>query len=167
MSVSSITSYLNTILKLGLTNVLYVVWYRLTIKTGVRQLWNPKKKIPSESDYFIPCEIKANFPELWQIKLIEDAEKIISGKIRYYAFHWKEVGNPPNWFLNPFNRKSFQDTNLNWTKLPDFHPSIGDIKNIWETSRFEWVVTLARAYAVSGKNEYILILNEWLRNSRV
>ena len=164
MSVSSITSYLNTILKLGLTNVLYVVWYRLTIKTGVRQLWNPKKKIPSESDYFIPCEIKANFPELWQIKLIEDAEKIISGKIRYYAFHWKEVGNPPNWFLNPFNRKSFQDTNLNWTKLPDFHPSIGDIKNIWETSRFEWVVTLARAYAVSGKNEYILILNEWLRN---
>lgn len=164
MSASSITAYLNTILKLGIFNVLYVFWYRLTIKTGVRQIWFPKKKMQSDSVFFNPCEIKADFQKSWQVKLIEDAERIISGKMRYYAFHWKEIGNPPNWFLNPFNGKSYPNTNLNWTKLPDFHPHVGDIKNVWEASRFEWVVTLARAYAVTGDKKYISTLNEWLLN---
>jgi hypothetical protein len=51
-----------------------------------------------------------------------------------------------------------------WTALKDFDADVGDIKNIWEASRFEWVLVLARAYAVSGELHYLQILNEWLQN---
>jgi hypothetical protein len=46
--------------------------------------------------------------------------------------------------------RRWESPDQHWADLKDFHPEAGDIKNIWEASRFEWVVTLARAYAISG-----------------
>ncbi|MFW5731413.1 MAG: alginate lyase family protein, partial [Desulfonatronovibrionaceae bacterium] len=94
----------------------------------------------------------------------EDADRIIQGKLKYYGRHWKDVGNPPNWFLNPFNQAMYPEADRHWTELPDFHPQVGDIKNVWEASRFEWLVTLARAYAVTGEAAYLSTLNSWLKD---
>lgn len=96
--------------------------------------------------------------------MLTEADRIVGGQIRYYGYHWKLAGTPPDWFRNPFNGSRYPDTDQHWTRLPDFHPSAGDIKNIWETSRFDWVVTLARAYAASGTEKYLVTLNEWLRD---
>ena len=160
-----ITTFINTVFKLGIFNVLYVFWYRLTIKSGFRQIWFPTRRLfLAENEFFVTTESKTDYPEKWERQLLQHADRILSGTIRYYAYHWKEVGSPPNWFLNPFNGNSYPDTYLNWTKLPDFHPNVGDIKNIWEASRFEWVVTLSRAFAVTGNEKYASTLNEWLRN---
>jgi len=100
--------------------------------------------------------------EAWKSSLLRDAEQIRQGTIRYYAHHWRTVGEPPDWFLNPFNGRIWQHPHQHWTTLDDFHAGIGDIKNIWEASRFEWAVTLARAYAVSGESAYLDTLNRWL-----
>ncbi len=105
-----------------------------------------------------------DFPEEWKKPLLEDADRIVQGRLRYYGRHWKDVSSPPNWFLNPFNQVVYPETNRHWTELPDFHPDVGDIKNVWEASRFEWVVTLARAYAVTGKAVYLNTLNSWLKD---
>lgn len=141
-----------------------MIWYRFGLKTGIRKLWFPIATIPSGQDFFLPVAKRNDYPIAWRTRLLQDAGKIISGNLLYYSHHWKEIGNPPNWFLNPFNGKSYPDPHLHFTKLPDFHPAVGDIKNIWEASRFEWVVTLARAYAITADEKYLLTLNTWLRD---
>lgn len=155
---------LKTLLKLGLWNIAYVAWYRFTLKSGIRRFWFPTSQLPTDEDFFKPVIARTDYPEEWKNLLLQNANKIINGQIRYYACHWKEIGNPPNWFLNPFNGQSYPNPHLHWTKLPDFNTFIGDIKNIWEASRFEWVVTLARAYAVTSDEKYLFTLNSWLRD---
>ncbi len=162
--------YISIIPKLGILNVIYVIWYRLSLKTGIRKLWFKTKIFNINEPFYLEIDKKkADYPEEWKNQLLTDANKIVSGEFRYYAFHWKNIGTPPDWFVNPFNQTSYPDTHKHWTELPDFSKVVGDIKNIWEASRFEWVVTFARAYAISGNSEYLNTLNKylehWIRNN--
>lgn len=75
-----------------------------------------------------------------------------------------KAGNPPDWFLNPFNGIRNSDSEKHWTQVPEFGTNPGDIKNIWEASRFEWVVTLAKAYSVTGDSKYHYTLNSWMKD---
>jgi len=156
--------YLKTIIKLGISNVLYVAWYRFSLKSEIRKRWFPIRDISFEGDFFYPCPARNNYPVEWKKTLVEEAGKLLNGKLRYYAFHWKQAGNPPDWFLNPFNGSHYKNTNLHWTQFPDFDPQFGDIKHLWEASRFEWVIILARAYSATGEQRYLKTLNSWLRD---
>ncbi len=154
--------YLDVIRRLGFWNVAYVAWYRFTLKSGIRKRFFPQQPFVSDGPFFSPVARCAGYPKEFQAALFQDADKIIQGQIRYYAYHWKTVGNPPNWFLNPFNNRLWPNPKRHWADIADFEGGIGDIKNVWEASRFEWVVTLARAYAFSGKKIYLDTLNHWL-----
>jgi len=154
--------YLDAIRSLGFWNVAYVAWYRFTLKSGIRKRFFPQQPFASGGPFFGPVARCADYPAEFQAALFEDADKIIQGQLRYYAYHWKVVGNPPNWFLNPFNSRLWPNPKRHWADIADFEGGIGDIKNVWEASRFEWVVTLARAYAASGKIIYLDTLNRWL-----
>ncbi len=156
--------YIDTSLKLGLLNVLYITWYRASLKTGVRRLFFPQMGFHIRGDFYDKGYVKPTLPDEWKNNILNESKEIIAGKLRYYAFHWKEAGSPPDWFLNPFNGKKYPDTTSHWTKLTAFDPIAGDIKNIWEASRFEWVVTLARAYAVSSDRVYLETINTWLND---
>jgi len=154
--------YLDVIRRLGFWNVAYVAWYRFTLKSGIRKRFFPQQPFVSDGPFFSPVARCAGYPKEFQAALFQDADKIIQGQIRYYAYHRKMVRNPPNWFLNPFNNRLWPNTKRHWADIADFEGGIGDIKNVWEASRFEWVVTLARAYAFSGKTIYLNTLNHWL-----
>lgn len=153
-----------TIIKLGIINVAYVAWYRFTLKSGLRKFLFPQRTIQFSGDFYEPSKTRIDFPLPWKSQLILDADRIIEGQLRYFGYHWKTIGNPPHWYLNPFGRTTYPDTDLHWTVLSDFHPRVGDIKNIWEASRFEWIVTLARAHAVTGKMNYLNVLNSYLHD---
>lgn len=154
--------YLATVYKLGLTKVAYVAWYKFSLMYGLRKLCFPAKEFEAKEQFFTKSEIRSDFPEEWKERVIHDANRLLEGNIRYFSSQWKEVGNPTNWFLNPISGSSYPNTHMHWTLLPDFHPIAGDIKNVWDASRLEWVVTLARAYAVLGENSYLNTLNYWL-----
>ena len=156
--------YIDVIRRLGFFNVAYIAWYRFSLKAGIRRTWFPQRALPAADGYFLPCSPRQDYPEAWKASLLEAADKIVEGNVRYYACHWKAVGSPPDWFLNPFNGAHYPDTQLHWIRLADFHPAVGDIKNVWEASRFEWVSTLSRACAATGKEIYVTTLNAWLQN---
>ena len=150
--------------RLGLRNVAYVAWYRFSLKTGIRRRAFPRLGFEKEGDFFRPLPEPPDCPEEWKRALLADAAKIAGGHLRYYARHWHPVGDPPDWFLNPFNGARHGGRKTHWTALKDFDPAAGDIKNVWEASRFEWVLVLARAHAVSGQDAYLRTLNRWLRD---
>ena len=154
--------YFQTMMQLGLKNVAYVAWYRCTLIARIRKRFFPERLFSVDPPFYRPAKIRSDYPTEWKGSLFIEADKIIQGKLKYYAYHWKKVGNPPHWVLNPFNKHYFPTPQKHWAIIRDFNPQVGDIKNIWETSRFAWVVTLSRAYAVSGKTIYLDTLNLWL-----
>jgi len=154
--------YISTIFKLGIFNVFYVAYYRFTIYTGIRKLFFPQVKNESNGNCYHEVPPVNIFPDQWKQPILNDSNKILGGFLHYYKYHWKELGTPPDWFLNPFNGKRHSGSNLHWTKIPDFNRNVGDIKNIWEASRLEWLITLGRAYVITGENIFLTTLNKWL-----
>lgn len=66
---------------------------------------------------------------------------------------------PPDWFANPFSDKPQPDATRDWWHIPDF--GAGDIKGLWELSRFDWAVAWATKSA-HGDAAALDRLNDWL-----
>ena len=99
---------------------------------------------------------------------IYSRKKIENG---YYPFSGDYISfgnNTPNWHKNYFNNLESHSKNLDWWKISDFDSKLGDIKTVWELSRFDWVVQLA-IIAVSGDKLAISLLNsrlnDWIQNN--
>ncbi|MCA9875022.1 MAG: alginate lyase family protein [Anaerolineales bacterium] len=80
-------------------------------------------------------------------------EELRSGQWRYYGQPCGDgnkpavIGMPPNWHRNPFTGQT-APKEQHWSRISDF--AHGDIKTIWEASRFSFVYALVRAYWRSG-----------------
>ena len=149
---------------LGWQNVFYIVWYRISLRLGIRRLLFPQRTFTASSGFFREGAVRQDYPTEWRDSLINSADKITSGYLRYYSRHWEKTGSPPDWFLDPFYGLHHPDAGLHWTKVSEYNDQSGDIKNIWEASRFGWAVTLAMAFSVTGDKRYINTINAWLEN---
>jgi asparagine synthase (glutamine-hydrolysing) len=103
---------------------------------------------------------------------IDEANKILSGEIKYFSHDFIQTGFPPKWnailsdsegSLPPSSEilRSQQplpqndivlDMNKHWSQIP--HDSSTDIKFIWEPNRFAFIYTLVRAYTASHDEKY-------------
>ena len=97
--------------------------------------------------------------------LLDEADRIVQGELNYFSHHW--LMRPADWRSNPFNSYS---TPLNhWTALRDFATEQGDIKWIWEPSRFDWAHTLGRAWVLSHDERYAeafwSLLADWVHHN--
>jgi len=164
MKISKIPVLLRTIPKLGYTNVAYVAWYRLTLMSRLRKLQFPHGKLYQSSEFIRPISKLKNLDKKWKEPLIEQANDLINGTMVYYGYHKIDIGNPPRWFYNPFNQLTFNCVEQHWTQINDFNSGIGDIKNIWEPSRFGWILVLARAYAATNDEIYLKTINDWMKD---
>lgn len=70
-------------------------------------------------------------------------------------------GKAPNWFGGLSSELISKSKQTEWWKLDDFDSSIGDIKSVWERSRFDWVLSHAQQ-RVAGTSESLDTLNLWL-----
>jgi len=142
------------VLKLGISNVLFVIYYKYTLKFGFR-----KKKFKYKEFDLRKSELKQNsskidIPKRFHKELIEEANEILSGNLRFFF--------DPNQ-IRKFD--GFKDHRLSkhWIdELLNFD-SMKDIKIEWEPSRFYWALVLARAYAVTLDASYLKKLNELYR----
>ena len=98
-------------------------------------------------------------------QLIETADKACKGIITGFSSIELNYGNPIDWQLNPLTGKRC-DEKTKWYRIPDFDKGRGDIKVIWEVSRFSHFITLTRAYLLTGDEKYYKAfsyqLNDWL-----
>ncbi len=82
---------------------------------------------------------------------IAEAEAILRGRFRFFSYREVEVGNPPDWHRNQLTGE-LAPADRHWSELGDF--AFGDIKSIWELSRFPWAFALMRAHARTGEDKY-------------
>jgi len=136
-----------------------MLWYRFSLYVGIRKILFPVKPFKPTTDYFLPTTLTTK-EERQGFGLMAAADKLVSGYLRYFGYDWKRVGELPEWSLNPFNGEKIKNNDKHWTRVPDFSDG-GDIKNIWEASRFNWAPVMAVGYAISSDEKYLNQLNNW------
>jgi asparagine synthase (glutamine-hydrolysing) len=88
----------------------------------------------------------------WNPQLaVDEAERILSGEIKYFAHEFQKTGFPPDWHKDPVTGIKL-DSKKHWSQLSD--EGEVDIKFIWEASRFSFVYALVRAYAFNRDERY-------------
>jgi hypothetical protein len=82
------------------------------------------------------------------------SEQLAQGRLRYFEHQAAQTGFPPDWHANPFTGER-APADRHWSRIGDF--DCGDIKIIWEPSRFAFTYALCRAYWRTGDETYV----EW------
>lgn len=75
---------------------------------------------------------------------------LAGGKLRFFHHLDLETGFPPHWHRNPLTGVELP-ADLHWSAIDDF--GSGDIKFVWEPSRFTFAYDLVRAYWHTGDEQ--------------
>lgn len=95
--------------------------------------------------------------------IITIADKAIEGKITAFSSIELDYGNPIDWHYNPLTNVEV-DKKIKWYNIPDFDPERGDVKVIWEASRFTHFIFFARAYLLTKDKKYYMAFSEQLKS---
>ncbi len=97
---------------------------------------------------------------------VAEADAVRRGRFRLFSRHEVDVGLAPAWATNPRTGQT-APCDLHWSQLGDF--AFGDIKGIWELSRFPWAFALGRAFVRTGDNTYTetfwRLFDHWRENN--
>lgn len=138
---------------LGWRNLARVAIYRLGLRLGVHPVLKVRASLPHNGSVFTsvapPTGIKVR-NSAW-----DDG-------IRLYGYHrLPGSDDAPDFLTNPVTGRRWRTADRDWSDIPDFDAVDGDVKMIWELSRFEWVVAFAQAARV-GVPGALDRLNRWI-----
>jgi len=97
--------------------------------------------------------------------MLVTADDCVAGRFLYYSHHVLSIASAEgelykdrpaqrvDWLFNPFN-EARHNARLHWCDYPTFSAAAGDIKDLWEPSRFACAFWLVRAYALTGDEKY-------------
>ena len=97
-------------------------------------------------------------------KLKEEYQLIKDGKFKFFSSTIYDLGVDYDWVTNPDTGYKY-DSSLHWTKIPDLDPEKGDIKYVWEKSRFSFLYTIIRydKHFETDESEFVLNqISDWI-----
>ncbi|MCL5043064.1 MAG: heparinase II/III family protein [Gammaproteobacteria bacterium] len=146
----NVATKLDTACRLGFLNIFRAVVYRLGVKLGL----NPVRRLQVTAAVppFFSAASRGAVPAL-------EPEP-----------SWRQFGLPmvlpmvktgrPDWHRSVLTGAD-SDAALPWWQISDFVDGLGDIKGVWELSRFDWVLAFAQR-AAAGDARALSQLNDWL-----
>ncbi len=144
----------------------YVLVFPKTIKPQVfisYSQWLDQKK-QYFFDNYESTQVDSLLTDEEKLKLSESASKIKSGVFLFFNSEEFALGANDNWITNPLNGYTYP-SNLHWSKINDYDDKAGDIKFVWEKSRFSFLYSLIRDEEINGSEhrEFILSqISEWI-----
>ena len=144
---------LSTLTNLGIGNVLRVCTYKLLLKYNIHPVQALKPYVATGPIFTGSLKPRLAFPpnDHWL------------NKAEYFSYHKFLLAKLPDWHSNPFLPGSRANSSLPWWRIPDFDPAVGDIKSVWETSRFDWLIAMAQRTRTGSPAETNR-MNEWLQD---
>lgn len=107
--------------------------------------------------------------DLHKTQLIKYANNAVEGKLMAFSSFYLDYGNPIRWNYNPITKKTVP-LNKKWFTIPDFDNERGDIKVIWESSRFSHFYYFSRAYLLTEDikyyNAFHFQLKDWIKRNK-
>ena len=101
--------------------------------------------------------------------LQEYYNKFQKGHLLYFNSKYFKIGRDYNWITNPENNFEY-DASKHWTEVEDLSSEAGDIKFVWEKSRFSYIHNLIRYDYHFDKDISELIFGEidsWIEHNPV
>jgi hypothetical protein len=205
--INKIKNFASLYRQLGFRWSAFRLAYAFRLRTGLIRLQTPqykwsdrplntwlKKNIPSDIESYAQWR-KNNLPKFFDSvgarlsrpssqSAIDEADKLLSGEIKYFSHQFRKTGFPPNWHLIPSTLPTpssasddskkytageggLSNTKKHWSQISDdsviarngakrHDEAIPsyDIKFIWEPNRFAFVYTLVRAYTATQDEKY-------------
>ncbi|OOE87964.1 heparinase II/III family protein [Salinivibrio sp. AR640] len=144
-----------TVKNLGVFNLVRVAVYQLGIRSGL----NPVKRLNQASIsglLFRPatCSRQLKCTKPYKLSPFGCLPELSVKKLK--------------WDNSVLTDHRFSEMNKPWFKLSDFDSNVGDIKGIWEVSRFDWALGLARDYLYgrdSALDELNVTAKNWLAHN--
>ncbi|WP_303285674.1 alginate lyase family protein [Marinobacter sp. SS8-8] len=140
---------LRVIMALGLISVLRVLWFRLSVRFGFNSVKWLQADVP-EGPFFTAGVIPPGLAKGYQYAPSGFGCVPVNGD-----------RTPPDWHRSILTRRRCVNPDYPWYLIPDFDHDLGDIKGVWELSRWDWVLGFAREYC-EGKAEGLTKLEIWL-----
>jgi hypothetical protein len=141
---------LRTYARLGPTNIARVAAYRLCLKSGHHPVQRLETSVAAPP-FYRASERSGDLPS---------ANTAWDDGMWWFGWYRQPLPNgPPDWFANPFTQAPQPDASRDWWHISDFEA--GDIKGLWELSRFDWVVAWSTC-AAHGDTAALDRLNTWL-----
>jgi len=135
--------------KLGLVNVLAVLVYRVRLRLGHYARLLPIVEFEfSDSDSLVANNSQTT-------------DSNLTHTVSYYNAHYFEITGIPDWTADPFSQRRLDSNNKHWSQMPDFALNTGDVKHLWELSRFEWLIK-ASWQRVYENSQSVLPCNDWV-----
>lgn len=167
-----ITRMFQLVQNMGIRYVAYRVLNVARVKTG----WH-KRKFPVAPDaiQFLTLEEwkkekkafffrdSSDIPvfEADRKAIAEKAIQIRNGSFLFFNSILYELGSNYDWVTNPQNGYRYP-VNKHWSDINDFSEETGDIKFVWEKSRFGFIYDLIRDEQANGTNHQQFIYDEIL-----
>lgn len=144
-----------------------MIYYTFSLKFGLRKKrFKYTEYLDLEMCFFsaIPFRDK-NVIGADQFEIIvKKANDILADRFIYYNNQSFKVPSDKKWFYDPYSKKELKIASKHWCDINEFDLNTGDIKNLWEISRFDWLLTLAKAYRLTGNDDYLAYLNSLLKD---
>lgn len=151
---NKLQKYYRTIRSKNLRYILFRSKYELERKTGILAQKYPAAlkpvTIPTLAEWhekgcgwYFDDRSTLIVPKTKDRLLKESMEHILKGDVLFFSKTWKPLGLDYDWVTNPETCYHY-DAKQHWTKVNDFSKEAGDIKFVWEKSRFSWLLTICR-----------------------
>ena len=116
--------------------------------------WQPRPKNGVQHKNSLFAEIDG-WREAWCTQYSLNHEKldnIVNSELDLFSYESLRVGTPVNWHRNPLTG---HEAPMTFGKTLNYRDDdqVGDVKVLWELGRHQHLISLAAAYAISGKSK--------------
>jgi hypothetical protein len=168
--VSKLKQLFQIISNMGWRYFFFRAWFEIKKKSGLL-----KKSFPlsppfykaisldewkkTQAAFFFSNRNELSFPLIDKEKIKYEAESIINGNIRFFNSKDIFLGKEYDWVTNPDTGVRY-DIKKHWSEINDYSKEAGDIKFVWEKSRFSFIYTLIRDEQHNKNNHAEFIFSE-------
>nr|WP_285817647.1 alginate lyase family protein [Echinimonas agarilytica] len=85
-------------------------------------------------------------------------------KALFWGDQTVDIESFPEWCFSYLTQRSVKHSDRHWTQLPDFDEELGDIKAVWELSRFDWLLVFIETAIAHQNIDLLYKANQWLSN---
>jgi hypothetical protein len=175
VNLDNVTALGSVLLRLGPKRVALKALHRLRIRTGWYQRRCPQHVTISLSPAALGAArspfYQPHFNDAARARFAsaacEVADRVVGGEIQFFGHLWRP--RPGSWRQSALTGCT---TSLaHWSTFSDFDSRVGDIKWVWDPSRFDWAYTLGRAWTYSREPKYAetfwRLLEDWIADNPI
>ena len=99
--------------------------------------------------------------------LSERVNRMKRGEYCFFSAVWYNLGTDYDWLTNLDTNYKY-NANVHWTTVEDIVPEAGDIKYVWEKSRFSFLYDIIRYDQKSGENHASFVfsqIEDWIHKN--